>query len=130
MGADHGKLNCHALGWPGQQGWAGTCGLCYCANVFTHYSVGDGQTWIFSEGGMLRTTFNFEVEPFVWNKGFKGGPGGTEAKQEAGAVAQVRRKLLMMGNNGKNSGVKRVVESGRRVLEIGLISRTGEKEVV
>ena len=44
---------------------------------------------------MSGITFNFEVEPFVWNKGFKEEPGGTEAKQEA------RRKVLVMGNNGK-----------------------------
>lgn len=63
--------------------------------MFTHSSEGDRQTRTFSERGMSGTTFNFEVEPFVWNKGFKEEPGGTEAKQEA------RRKVLVMGNNGK-----------------------------
>lgn len=60
---------------------------------------------------MSGTNFNFEGEPFVGHKGFKGEPGCTESQQEAGAAAQGRKALVVMGSNGKkSSGIERMVK--------------------
>lgn len=69
--------------------------------MFRQYSEGDGYTWTPTEKTMPGTNFHFWVESFVWNKDCQGEPGGTETKQKAGAVARVRKNLVVMGNDGE-----------------------------